>query len=153
MSVAELERATTAPLRWIALSSSKYRNNNGCLPSRKIRVLKNPTQSMKDRLKLPSRDGFTVCKPYLVPGGRYLVRNGLDCLGVWDLGHVSDGDMSRNEKPLKMWATRVNHIRLFLVHPTPDGLGIRIFTHCSESRYVHKPYYHTFRGIIRLLIV
>jgi len=42
--------------------------------------------------------------------------------------------MSPNEKPPKMWATRVNHIRRFPVHPTPDGLGIRIFTECVGVR-------------------
>jgi len=134
MSVAELERAAAAPLRWIALSSSKDRDKDRCLPSRMTRVLKNPVQSMIDRLKMPRRERvFRSWRPYLVPGGRYLVINGLDCLGVWDLGYVSDSGMSPNEKPPKMWATRVNHIRRFPVHPTPDGLGIRILTHCSES--------------------
>ena len=141
MSVAELERAATAPFRWVALSFSEDRNGNGCLPTRTTRILKNPTQSMIDYLQLPRRtEGiFTFYRPYLVPGGRFLVRNGPDCLGVWDLGHVSGGDMSPNEKPPKMWTTRVNNIRLFLVHPSPDGLGIRILTHCSESRYIYNP--------------
>jgi len=135
MSVVELERAATAPLRWIALSSSEARDNDGCLPSRATRRLKHPTQSMMDRLKITSI--FRSChgRPYLVPGGRYLVINGPNCLGVWDLGHVSDDDsMPPNGKPPKMWATGVDGIKLFRVHPTPDGLGIRIFTECVGVR-------------------
>ncbi|KAF8800144.1 hypothetical protein BYT27DRAFT_7263289 [Phlegmacium glaucopus] len=41
-----------------------------------------------------------------MPGERYLVASGPHSLGVYDLGSVSDGDMSDNGKQT-MWATRV----------------------------------------------
>lgn len=75
---------------------------------------------------------------YLVPGGRYLVIIGMDCcsLGVCDLGYRLDNDMdaSWDGEPLKMWATTVDYVEKYRVHPTPDGQGIRILT-CS-LRYV-----------------
>jgi hypothetical protein len=76
---------------------------------------------------------------YLVPGGRYLVTISLDCcsVGVWDLGYRSYEDMDTcwDEEPLKMWATTVDYVEKYRIHPTPDGLGIRILI-CS-LRYVN----------------
>ncbi|KAF8803085.1 hypothetical protein BYT27DRAFT_6743004 [Phlegmacium glaucopus] len=66
---------------------------------------------------------------YLVPRGRYLVTSGPNCLGVWDLRYVSDGDIISDGKPTTMWAATVNYIRDFVVQPTADGLGIRILTY------------------------
>ncbi|KAF8800137.1 hypothetical protein BYT27DRAFT_6844810 [Phlegmacium glaucopus] len=129
MSMAELERAATAPLRWIALSSSKDRNNDEVLHPRRTRVIENPLALMIKTLQPPDLQewgGFADL--YLVPGGRYLVASGPHSLGVWDLGFISDGDMSDDGKPM-MWATRVNTLVGFRVHPTPDGLGIRILTY------------------------
>ena len=79
----------------------------------------------------------TLEKLYLVPGGRYLVASSSTCLGVWDLGYVSDGAMSSDEKSTRVWATRVNDILEFTVCPTLDGLGIRILT----SSYVNNLVY------------
>jgi hypothetical protein len=148
MSVSELERAATAPSRWIALSSSKDRNTDEILPSRRsraTRIINKPTplteinsQDLED-LKWKIQDLKNV---YLVPGGRYLVAAGryvmaagygysYKCLvGVWDLGYVSEGDMSSDGKSTRVWTTRVDKIDRFIVNPTPDGLGIRILT-CS----------------------
>ena len=128
MSVVELERAATAPFRWITLSHSKDRNEDGCLPSRRTRIIKDPITSIEGVLKLPrSQRGPTDL--YLVPGGRYLVISGLCCLGIWDLGYVSDAEMSSDGKPTMIWATRVDKIKDFVTHPSPDGLSIRILTH------------------------
>ncbi|KAF8800153.1 hypothetical protein BYT27DRAFT_6845514 [Phlegmacium glaucopus] len=144
MSVAQLERAATAPLRWIALSSSKDRNNDEVLHPRRTRVIENPLASMRKTLQLhdlwwtPS----SFVDLYLVPGGRYLATGAPRCLGVWDLGSVSDGDMSDDWKPT-MWATEIDDLVGFRVHPTPDGLGIRILT------YSHSP---TLTGVTVLCI-
>lgn len=132
MSDAELEHAATAPFRWIALSASEHRHNSaGLLLSRTKRTIENPIESIKNVLQIPKdwwATNFTGL--YLVPGGRYLVTSCWDCcLAVWDLGYVSDGDMSTDGKPPKMWVTKANYIENFVVHPTPDGLGIRILTH------------------------
>ncbi|KAF8800136.1 hypothetical protein BYT27DRAFT_6844769 [Phlegmacium glaucopus] len=109
MSMAELERAATAPLRWIVLSS-KDRNNDEVLYPRRTRVIENPHALLMKTLQLHhSRKLRTFTGLYLVPGGRYLVTRGLHCLGVWDLGSVSDVTLR--------------------VHPTLDGLGIRILTY------------------------
>ena len=61
--------------------------------------------------------------------------NSCDCLGVWDLGYVSDANMASDGESTRVWVTRVNKIDTFIVQPTPDGLGIRILT-CS---YVNNP--------------
>ncbi|KAF8802596.1 hypothetical protein BYT27DRAFT_7172643 [Phlegmacium glaucopus] len=124
MSDAELECAATAPLRWIALSSSKVRNNDGVLPPRRTRFIKNPFALM---LKVPDPTGGSDL--YLVPGGRYLVTSTLDYLGVWDLGYCSDRDMSSN---MKLWVAMAQYLANFCVHPTLDGLGIRILTYCPR---------------------
>jgi len=132
MSDTELERAASAPFRWIALSSSEDRDSDGCLPSRRTQILKYPTGLLLDHLQQPAGDWRRILiYPYLVPGGRYLVTNGPDCLCVWDLEYVSDSNMSSDEKPTKMWAIRVDDIEFFSVHPTPDGMGIRILAYSS----------------------
>ena len=88
MSVSDLERAATAPCRWIAVS--KNRNRDGqLLRSRTTRGL-----------------------------GLHLVACGQDSLTVWDLGYVLE--------PTEIWGTT---LKSFLVHPTPDALGIRIPTY------------------------
>ncbi|KAF8800147.1 hypothetical protein BYT27DRAFT_7200661 [Phlegmacium glaucopus] len=129
MSVSQLEHAATAPLRWIALSSSKDRNNDEVLHPRGTRVIENSLTSMMKALQFHDlQTGRHFSSLYLVPGGRYLVTSGPNCLGVWDLRYVSDGDMSDDGKPT-MWATEINNLLSFRVHPTPDGLGIRILTY------------------------
>jgi hypothetical protein len=67
----------------------------------------------------------------LCQGGATLVAASDDCLGVWDLGHVSEGAISSDEKLTRVWTTRIAR---FTVSPTPDGLGIRILT----SAYVNN---------------
>jgi len=131
MSLLELERAATAPSRWIMLSSSKDRNPNKLLPSRTTRITNN---------SIPfTLDDLTLQNLYLVPGGRYLVassglsRRTCDCVGVWDLGYVFDGAMSSDEKMTKVWVTRINGLGHFIVCPTPDGLGIRILTYSDHN--------------------
>lgn len=110
MSVAELERAATTPRRWIALSSSKKKAKDGFLIC-KTRPLK----------------GLHFHSLHLIPGGRYLVAYGLDYLTVWDMGYVSNSDAFW--QPTKIWGTAVKGVQDFLVHPTPDGMGIRILTY------------------------
>ena len=126
MSIVELERAATAPRRWIALSSSKKRNKDGVLPSR----ITQPLENLHCSRQL-----------YLVPGGRYLVACDWSYIGVWDLGFVSDKDPLL--QTTKVWVTAADHIVGFLVNPTPDGLGIRILTYS----YVHNPHLRHAFGI------
>jgi hypothetical protein len=138
MSVSELERAATAPFRWIALSSSKNRNPDALLPSRTTRIIRNPIPStVNDSQGLEHLDFRyrQLINMYLVPGGRYLVASSCDCLGVWDLGYVSDANTSSDGESTRVWVTRVHKIDTFIVQPTPDGLGIRILT----SSYVNNP--------------
>jgi hypothetical protein len=128
----ELERAATAPFRWTVLSCSKDRGEDGNLPVRMARSIDNliGTLNAPPRHEFLEPEDFTNL--YLVPGGRYLVIDGKDCLSVWDLGYVSDDDAEfANGEPNRMWTTEVNDIEDFLVHPTPDGQGIRIFTYAS----------------------
>jgi len=124
MSVAQLERAATAPSRLIALSFSKDRTNDGLLPRRSTRMIRYP----------PS---ISYCSPnmYLIPGGRYLVAAGMGCLNVFDLS--SEGTQT------KMWTTTLEYTDDFVVHPTPDGQGIRILITTYESNcflYVYEIY-------------
>jgi len=71
------------------------------------------------------------------------VTRGPACLGVWDLGYVSDGDMVSDGKPTKMCATAIDDCDGFLVHPTPDNLGIRILTYSYVPFFSTSPFYHT----------
>jgi len=132
MSLLELERAATAPSRWIMLSSSKNRNPNKLLPSRTTRITNNSIPFTLDDLALQNL--------YLVPGGRYLLASSSLSfsseyydLGVWDLGYVFDGAMSSDEKTTKVWVTSINGLGDFTVCPTPDGLGIRILTYSDHN--------------------
>ncbi|KAF8800133.1 hypothetical protein BYT27DRAFT_7175825 [Phlegmacium glaucopus] len=131
MSVAQLERAATAPLRWIALSSSKDRNNNEVLHPRGIRVIEDPFASTKNVQFQNARELRSFTSLYLVPGGRYLVTSS-DCLGLWDLASVSDSDMTSDGK-LTMWTTEIPEFGLWCIQPTPDGLGIRILANSSPT--------------------
>lgn len=138
MSIAELERAAIAPFRWIARSlNSKDRNVDGTLPSRRTQILENSVVSMVNEQQ-ESVDSINV---YLVPGGRYLVVGGPDCLGVWDLGYISSNDISSDGKPTKVWATTVKQISNFIVQPTPDGLGIRILAYLYVNNLVYVVQY------------
>jgi hypothetical protein len=78
----------------------------------------------------------------LIPGGRYLVTGGVlddipsNLLSVWDLGYVSNTEASSTTQ-LTMWSAKVEFDGC-LVHPTPDGLGLRILTYS----YVNGLVYH-----------
>jgi len=65
MSDAELERAATAPSRWIALSSS--RNDDKVLSPRVTQVIVNDLQPFED---MGYWGPIYLIKLYLVPGGR-----------------------------------------------------------------------------------
>ena len=84
----ELERAATAPFRWSVLSCSEDRDEYGNLPPRMAHSVVNPIGTLiapplHEFLEPERFEDFT--KLYLVPGGRYLVIDGTDCLSVWDL--------------------------------------------------------------------
>ena len=139
MSLLELERAATAPSRWIMLSSSKDRNPNKLLSSRTTvtRITNNSIPFTSDSADLVFQH------LYLVPGGRYLVASSRirDCIGVWDLGYVFDGAMSSAEKTTTVWVTRINKPYGFTVCPTPDGLGIRILTYSYVNDLVYNSFH------------
>lgn len=133
MSVAKLERAATAPFRWISLSSS----NDG-IPSRSTaRVRFNcPIASMVDGPQFLEYSDYedddeddeedeAMCEQlYLVPGGRYLAVRGPKFLSLLDLEYTSsDG------RRAALWSTTVERTLGFVIHRTPDGLGIRILIH------------------------
>lgn len=117
MSIADLERAATAPFRWISLSEA--RDGDGCLSSR--------TRTLPVEPKAPG--WWWPGGLYLVPGGRYLVRTGPNSVNVRDLGYPS---VSSSKKTIKMWIATVDYFDRFLVHPTPNGLGIRILAYSSS---------------------
>ena len=87
----------------------------GYLPSRtRLALILEMSGDPCDALeKLKSQ--YITLELYVVPGGRYLVTSTKEYLGIWDLS--SDAKL--------MWATTVN-IQKTIVHPTPDGLVIRI---------------------------
>ena len=137
MSVGQLERAATTPFRWIALSSKDTKVDY--IPSHstsriRIDTLIGPMVDDFQYLKYSDEDDDDGEGPvrkylsslYLVPGGRYLVTHGDQNLSVLDLGCASDEDMSSDSRLARVWSTRVQHMEGFDVHPTPDGLGIRI---------------------------
>ncbi|KAF8802291.1 hypothetical protein BYT27DRAFT_7173508 [Phlegmacium glaucopus] len=136
MSLLELERASMGPRRWIARSSSKERTLDGVLPHLAMR-----------RLILPTIDGLFVGDPeslesvYLVPGGRYLFSFSKNWMGLWDLG----SPYSSGKEPHVIATASVVFFGLYLVHSTPDGLGLRIFIpypipYNTESFFAYEIY-------------
>ena len=152
MSVGQLERAATTPFRWIALSSKDRKDDIPSHSTNRIRIDTLIGTRVDDfqYLKYSDEDGddgeglgirkFLSLSLYLVPGGRYLVTHGSHNLSVLDLGCASDEDMSSDSRLARVWSTRVQHMKGLDVHPTPDGLGIRILI----LLYVNNPVYDIF---------
>ena len=156
MSVGQLERAATTPFRWIALSSLKDTKNN--IPSHSTRRIRFDTliRPMVDDfqyLEYSDEDnddsegpGRRFLNLYLVPGGRYLVALGSQNISVLDLGCASDDDMSSDRRLARVWSIRVQHIACssYAVHPTPDGLGIRILILLYVNNLVYDIFHYLF---------
>ena len=129
MSMAELECVATASMRWIALSSSEDRNDDGLLPRRATRTIKNPVKFMMDALQINENwRSEVIIDLFLVPGGCCLVASTTNCVGVWDLGYISGGNVSTDGESIKIW---VRYMDGFLVHPTLDGLGVQVLAYSS----------------------
>ena len=118
MSVLELQHASMGPHRWITRSSSEERTSDGVLPHLAMRRLILPTM---DNLFVGNLESLETV--YLVPGGRYLFSFSCDWMALWDLGppYIS------GKEPHIIATESVMFDGLYLVHSTPDGLGLRIF--------------------------
>ncbi|KAF8156055.1 hypothetical protein B0H34DRAFT_715972 [Crassisporium funariophilum] len=119
MSISQLEHAATAPRRFITSTirhSEKY-GTSEIRPSYHIQYI---APSVSPELVAPRA-------LYLVPGGRYLISVGRHWMAVWDLSCTSDLDAGSTDIGRQLAVRVVNYDRLFLVHSTPDGLGLRIF--------------------------
>ena len=75
-----------------------------------------------------------------MPGRHYLVAGSLEYLALWDLGYASDGDVSW--QPVNIWGTAIKMVQDFLVHPTPNGMGICILTHLYVYNLVYDISYY-----------
>lgn len=111
MSVIDLERAVSAPTRW--LNQVMRSNADTIRSSRRMRTI----------TPLESRHFYGV---FLVPGGRFLVTFSDTDLCVWDLGYSSSYSSSATLKnaPLACASYAPNY--RFSVVPTPDELGLRV---------------------------
>ena len=115
MSDLELEKAATAPRRWIELCGAfekQYLNDPGAI------LCPRATRIIDDSLAEYFNTGF-----FIVPGGRYLVGFSLtDGISVWDLGYTSSADckLIGREGGLRSDSC--------MVQATLDGMGLIIFS-------------------------
>lgn len=120
MSDIDLEKAATAPLRWIAISKFTQ--------CRTRRIIRRPARFSE--LEKPNYSDEIY--PYLVPGGRYLVTSSFDFLAVWDLGYTSDAVVSSSDwEPLRVWSVPMKTAPWIKIHPSPDGSSLRIVSQTS----------------------
>ena len=133
MSLAELQRASSIPHRWIALSTSQKRDSNGNLPSR------------SRSLTLPIGELTSIKGVDLIPGGQYLVVYLTGKVAVCDLGNVLCATVlspiSESPPPRTFLADVATSEYCDLnVHPTPDGLGLRILTTLIRTLSIFEIY-------------
>ncbi|KAJ3514977.1 hypothetical protein NLJ89_g2055 [Agrocybe chaxingu] len=114
MSLLELEYAATAPRRWISLPECSN-------PKEFLPPYTTPRQVLID---LGNQEPGIITSLYLIPGGRYLVTFAWNWIGVWDLG-MTLSTCVEDFQPLAIVPVRYDS--MFLVHPTPDGRGFRIY--------------------------
>ena len=117
MSDLEIENAAMRPRRWIELCSvyEKQILNDpaGILRPRSTRII--------DHLFATEVD-YEASTFFLVPGGRYLVIHS-DNIFVLDLGYTSTADCK-----LIASASAESVCDNFIVHTTPDGMGLAIYS-------------------------
>lgn len=68
----------------------------------------------------------------LIPGGRFLITESTDAISLWDLRNNSLG----YAKPFPVASITIASALMMTVHPTPDGLGIRM---CIANAISHPP--------------
>jgi hypothetical protein len=115
MSDLELEKAATAPRRWIELCR-RLKEQDLNYPGAILRQRATIANSNLNELR--------VCDFFLVPGGRYLVRYLPSSISVWDLRHTSG---ACNIIASAALATEYDNWTPVTVHATPDGMGLSIF--------------------------
>jgi hypothetical protein len=111
MSDSELEKTAMAPRRWIELCRRLEKQDINDLRPRATRFF---DESIGPQLQ--------TCQSFIVPGGRYLVRNSPRSISVLDLGYTSSADC-------KLIASVVLDVavygwNLLAVQATPDGKGL-----------------------------
>jgi len=123
MSLLDLEYATISPKLWER--KAKAENLSPCL-TRTIDTSFNRGSSM------------VRPRAYLIPGGRFLVLLQNGHLALWDLGYVSDSDHWMTESARTPIARIETEASSYAVHPSPDGLSIRIATYGIYSGIISR---------------
>jgi hypothetical protein len=118
MSDLELEKAATAPRRWIELCSAfqkQHIDDPAILCPRTTRIINDV---------LATEVNYATTEFFIVPGGRYLVSSSPDCISVLDLGYTSSADC----KLIASVGLEGRSSDTCLVQATPDGMGLTIFS-------------------------
>ncbi|KDR79805.1 hypothetical protein GALMADRAFT_208115 [Galerina marginata CBS 339.88] len=124
MSRLALEHAATAPRRWIALAS-RTSDRDRPIPPYKTSYLKPTASEILER----------CATLYLVPGGRFLVTVSWNMVAVWDLDFVVGLGLHVTQFMEPLALTKLTFTGMFLVHPTPDDLGLRILLSALEPTW------------------
>ena len=119
MSDLELERAATAPRRWIELCGAfekQHPNDPGAI------LYPRATRIIDDSLAAEAE--YVNTDFFIVPGGRYLVGfSSTDDISVLDLGYTSGADCK-----LIASVEVEDGFDSYMVQATPDGMGLIIFS-------------------------
>lgn len=124
MTLAELEYATMAPFKWLAVAARES-DSPEALAGRSRFLSPVPSETdASESDEMPEEDDFDVRWLFLVPGGRFLITFSWRWIIVWDLGfspYRSRGALSK-----AIARTKVPLHSLYLVHASPDGQGLYI---------------------------
>ena len=118
MSDLEIEKAAMGPRRWIELCSAYEKQ----ILNDPVAILRPRTTRIIDHLfdietDLESTDFF------IIPGGRYLVCSSPTNIAVLDLGYTSSADCKLVDSVVPEGGNNE-----FIVHTTPDGMGLIIYS-------------------------
>ena len=121
MSDLEIEKAAMGPRRWIelccALEKQDHNDNGVTLRPRATRIIYDSNEF---------QDDFDL---FIVPGGRYLVTHSPKRISILDLGYTSSSDC----KLIAVVGLPANDYEAFIIHATPDGMGLTILLSTSNG--------------------
>ena len=119
MSDLEIEKAAMGPRRWIELCGAYEKQIFN--DDRAARLLPRTTRIIDDlfdtKIDIESTEFF------IIPGGRYLVSSSPTNISVLDLGYTSSAEC----KLIASVLPEGGNVD-FIVHTTPDGVGLAIYS-------------------------
>ena len=126
MSNLELEKAASAPTRWIELCGA-FEKRHLNIPGTKLLPL--ATKIINDMLL--TEINIYLTDFFIVPGGRYLVISTYECISVLDLGCASSAESADCKLIASIRSKKNKYYRTCIVQATTDGMGLVIFSAIS----------------------